>query len=328
MRSILTLGTAVLLLGALVAQDEPTAPEEVDPKKEAPKLCRVLERGNAEERRAALQKLISFGDVAKSRTRSTLRRMKSNWEREFRKRRTSAHSKIRAGRDMPKIAKLRKECRDLLKEKKPDQMKPKAQELMKQFWPDMSVAGNDPKVKEAEARLHEVEGMLGQIGEKTEDVAAKLTKMGGDLDERAYYSLMPGNDARTVMRNRQLSKQIQENEYDFVKLLNRYRISMGVNAAEIDVKLCKAARGHSKDMKEKGFFSHDSPVPGKRTMGMRAAKEGTSCASENIARSGPRGEDAFWSWFSSKAGHHDNMLARWRRVGIGNFAEMWTGNFG
>jgi uncharacterized protein YkwD len=79
-------------------------------------------------------------------------------------------------------------------------------------------------------------------------------------------------------------------------------------------------------MKEKNFFSHESPVPGKRTFAERAAKEGTMAGSENIARTGPRGEDAFWGWFTSD-GHHKNMMAAWKQIGVGNESEMWTENF-
>ncbi|HLG43346.1 MAG TPA: CAP domain-containing protein [Planctomycetota bacterium] len=320
-----TLLAAALLSLSAPAQDG--SPQSDDPKKEIADQLKALEsEADAGARRAALQKLIAFADEAKTKLRSTLIRVRSNWLRAWKEARRSAHNKLRGGRDVAKITKLRTDATDLLKKKQPDTMKPIVEELLRLFYPDMSTAGSDPKVVEASARFREAESMLGEIGEKAAE-AADLEKLAAEMDEQAYWTLMPAADAQILMKNKELAKQIQPQEYDFTIILNKYRIAMGINAVEIDVKLCKAARGHSQDMKEKGFFSHDSPVAGKQTPQMRAAKEGTGCASENIARSGTRGEDAFWSWFSSTAGHHENMVARWRRVGIGNFGEMWTCNF-
>lgn len=316
---------ALFLALPLFAQDGPP-PAGDDPKKEIADLLKGLEDADAGVRRTAFQKLISFGDEARPKLRSTLLRIRSNWLRTWKEARRAVHNRLRAGRDMAKIAKLRTDALDLLKKKQNEQMKPMVEELIRLFYPDMSTASADPKVIEAAARFREAESMLGEIGEK-ESEAADLEKLAAEMDEQAYWTLMPAADAQILIKNKTLEKEIQPQEYEFTIILNRYRIAMGVNAVEIDVKLCKAARGHSQDMKEKNFFSHDSPVPGKKTPQMRAAKEGTGCASENIARTGPRAEDAFWGWFSSTAGHHENMIARWRRVGIGNFSEMWTANF-
>jgi uncharacterized protein YkwD len=79
-------------------------------------------------------------------------------------------------------------------------------------------------------------------------------------------------------------------------------------------------------MKEHNFFSHTSPVPGKRTVGNRAKLAGTSATAENILRGGVDGPGAFWGWFSSK-GHHENLLGAYRQVGIGYYDGFWTSNF-
>jgi uncharacterized protein YkwD len=101
---------------------------------------------------------------------------------------------------------------------------------------------------------------------------------------------------------------------------------MGRNVVKVNLKLCKAAKGHSEDMEREGFFSHDSPVPGKKTFSQRAAREGAGASSENISRAGPKGENAFWSWFGSP-GHHKNMIGGHGQIGIGRSNGFWTEMF-
>jgi uncharacterized protein YkwD len=80
-------------------------------------------------------------------------------------------------------------------------------------------------------------------------------------------------------------------------------------------------------MVEKKFFAHESPVPGKRTPGERAAKAGTSAHAENIAAGGERAEAPFWMWFFS-LGHHQNMLGTHATLGVGSHGATWTEMFG
>ena len=55
-----------------------------------------------------------------------------------------------------------------------------------------------------------------------------------------------------------------------LRVLNDYRMLLGIHPLEMDVRLYLAARDHSRDMLRLQFFSHDSPVPGKRSFGDRA----------------------------------------------------------
>lgn len=302
-------------------------PEPPDPKVEIPHLLKALESKEAEDRKQALEGLLGYGEQAKSRTLSALRRLKANELRNYKNARRTFHQKLASGRDSAKIDSLRKEALSLLQQKQNEQMRPVVEKLLELYYPDMKTADSDPKVSEAAARLVEIEGMIGRWEEKTEDVRAVLAKAAEDMDQIGFYLLVPAQDAGTLERNRKMQKDVEPQEYKFTVILNRYRIALDKGALEIDVKLCKAARGHSKDMKEKNFFSHDSPVPGKQTPQMRAAAEGTGCFSENITRAGTTPEEAFWSWFKSTAGHHENMIGGAGRIGIGNFQEMWTANF-
>jgi uncharacterized protein YkwD len=80
-------------------------------------------------------------------------------------------------------------------------------------------------------------------------------------------------------------------------------------------------------MKRLGFFSHESPVPGKRTPGDRAALAGTSASAENIAAGQSKGVDAIGAWYYSP-GHHKNMFGGHARVGLGHSDTLWTQMFG
>ena len=112
-----------------------------------------------------------------------------------------------------------------------------------------------------------------------------------------------------------------------VRFLNQRRVLLGLPAQRIDLKLCSACRGHSKDMKELDFFAHESPVEGKKTPWDRAARAGTSAGAENIARGSDTGEKVILQWWYSP-GHHRNMLGGGSRTGLGRFEQHWTQLFG
>ncbi len=80
-------------------------------------------------------------------------------------------------------------------------------------------------------------------------------------------------------------------------------------------------------MKEKGFFAHDSPVPGKATPWARAKLAGTSASAENIYSGGSDPKGANRGWFFSP-GHHKNMFGGHQRIGLGHYGGRWTQMFG
>ena len=105
------------------------------------------------------------------------------------------------------------------------------------------------------------------------------------------------------------------------------RHKAGLPVLLIDVKLCLAARGHSQDLHEKGFFSHLSPVPGKATPGDRSRLAGTTGEAENISMGRSSPQEAIAGWWYSPA-HHQNMMAGHKRVGLGRHEKHWTQMFG
>jgi len=146
--------------------------------------------------------------------------------------------------------------------------------------------------------------------------------------EIAASALSIDRDARAILQqNKKLAEEIEPAEAAGIVDLNELRILIGLQPCLIDPKLCAAARDHSKDMKEKSFFAHESPIPGKKTPWDRAKQAGTKANSENIFVGSKRGKDANRGWWHSP-GHHVNMLApRARLVGMGVHDKHWTQMF-
>jgi uncharacterized protein YkwD len=150
------------------------------------------------------------------------------------------------------------------------------------------------------------------------------------LEEVLAMQAMPiSADARNVLEgNFAVWDKLAPEEAAGIRDLNRIRLLLGLGALAIDLKLCEAAQGHSRDMTEKKFFSHDSPVPGKATPQDRARRAGTTASGENIAAGTSTGAGANKMWFHSP-GHFKNMLASGHhRVGLGNHERNWTQMFG
>ena len=145
----------------------------------------------------------------------------------------------------------------------------------------------------------------------------------------ATQALPADKDAMRVLElNEKLKDKVLPEEAEGIRDLNALRMLIGMRPVMIDPKLCEAGRGHSQDMKEKGFFAHDSPVSGKETPWKRASLAGTSANAENIfmGSSSPIQANQAW-WYSP--GHHKNMLAPGhKRGGMGHFEAHWTQMFG
>ena len=143
----------------------------------------------------------------------------------------------------------------------------------------------------------------------------------------ALCALASGDDGRKILLdNMALEAKLPLEEARGLRDVNRIRLLLGLKALRIDLGLCDAARDHSKDMSTKGFFAHESPVPGKKTPWDRAKNFGTTASAENITM-GATGAEVDQQWFHSP-GHHKNMLGNHVRMGLGNFQKHWTQMFG
>ena len=153
-------------------------------------------------------------------------------------------------------------------------------------------------------------------------------ELNATLETLAFAAeIMPERDRATLKANALLFEDLKPGEGDGIRDINILRIRAGIGALRVDVKLCKAGRGHSQDMVEHSFFAHASPVDGKRTPSDRASLAGTSGGAENIAAGMDSGPGAIRAWWYSP-GHHRNMMGNHGRTGLGRFESHWTQMFG
>lgn len=138
---------------------------------------------------------------------------------------------------------------------------------------------------------------------------------------------LSARDRRTVQENALLRARVDAEEFAGTQALNTLRYVLGLPLLRIDLKLGEAARDHSHDMVNLGFFDHSSPVAGKRTFADRASRFGASASSENIAAGHDSGPGAIRGWWYSP-GHHRNMLGGHARTGLGRSGSTWTQLFG
>ncbi|MFF8833649.1 CAP domain-containing protein [Streptomyces sp. NPDC015131] len=114
-------------------------------------------------------------------------------------------------------------------------------------------------------------------------------------------------------------------------LVNTERAKVGCSPVQASRGLASLAGAYSRDMAERGFFSHTDPDGA--SPWDRAAKAGVQgLAAENIARGQADAEAVMESWMNSD-GHRANILnCDYTRLGVGvHFADggpWWTQNFG
>ena len=141
---------------------------------------------------------------------------------------------------------------------------------------------------------------------------------------------LPRDGLKILEKNRKIAEDddVPADEARGIEECNRWRLYVGLNALVLDPKLCEASRDHSTDMKEQGFFAHESPVPGKKTPWDRAKNFGTTSSGENIYMGSTDPHGANTGWFYSP-GHHKNMFKNGHsRIGLGRAGGHWTQMFG
>ena len=128
----------------------------------------------------------------------------------------------------------------------------------------------------------------------------------------------------------------QTEEEKLLGLINDFRAQNGQPALGRDGRLDTAALNHSRDMANRGFFSHNTPEGGTPDQRIAAAGYSFSWWGENIYKSAPgdaTAQSAFTSWVNS-SGHRANMLSsNFTQIGIGRATASdgrtyWTNTFG
>lgn len=108
----------------------------------------------------------------------------------------------------------------------------------------------------------------------------------------------------------------EETENQMLKLVNSERAKVGIKPLKLDIQLREVARSHSRDMFERGYFSHYDPEG--HDAGYRLDQAGIqyTIAGENLAYA-PDLPTAHTGLMNSE-GHRKNILdPRFTRVGIG-----------
>ena len=86
---------------------------------------------------------------------------------------------------------------------------------------------------------------------------------------------------------------------------------------KVDVELSRVARVKSEDMRDNGYFSHESPTYGSPFDMMRKFGIRFRTAGENIAAGYPTPEAAVKGWMNS-SGHRANILSsQFTHIGVG-----------
>jgi uncharacterized protein YkwD len=114
-----------------------------------------------------------------------------------------------------------------------------------------------------------------------------------------------------------------------VTLVNTFRGQAGCGPLTVDVQLTAAAQGHSSDMANRDYFSHDTPEG--VTFDKRIRNAGyESPGAENIAMGARTAEEVMRMWMES-AGHRANILncdLDTIGVGLDRNGFYWTQDFG
>jgi len=126
-----------------------------------------------------------------------------------------------------------------------------------------------------------------------------------------------------------LSNAVRSYEQEVVRLVNIERAKNGLAALSEDWELSRVARYKSQDMRDKRYFSHQSPTYGSPYDMMRAFGLSYRTAGENIAMGQSTPAAVVNAWMNS-AGHRANILSRsFTKIGVGYVASgnYWTQMF-
>lgn len=131
-------------------------------------------------------------------------------------------------------------------------------------------------------------------------------------------------------------------EQEFIDLINRERTSRGLAALVPDGRLTEAARGHSREMGEMGYFDHRSPTAGLHTPGDRFLRvlgdRGMGAPAEWLLGENIYHISEFDHFFNVEFGHRAIMKSpshraailepRYTKVGVGVYqdarGELWA----
>lgn len=113
------------------------------------------------------------------------------------------------------------------------------------------------------------------------------------------------------------SYQLSPYEQRVVELVNAERVKAGLAPLQVDLNLSRVARLKAEDMRDKNYFSHDSPTYGSFVEMIRRFGIPYRTAGENIA-AGYRSPEAVVAAWMASPGHKSNILnPAFTRIGVG-----------
>lgn len=118
-------------------------------------------------------------------------------------------------------------------------------------------------------------------------------------------------------------------ENEVISLVNQIRKDNGLKPLTADWELSRVARFKSQDMRDKGYFSHNSPTYGTPFKMIRDFGLNFKTAGENIAR-GQRTPQAVVDAWMNSSGHRANILkSTYTKIGVGYISNghYWTQMF-
>ena len=198
----------------------------------------------------------------------------------------AAAAKRKVGKvDLNKVMEMRKAVHDLqklgdgfTKEVIVEKIDPVVQKLRAAFILDRSeVLDKSPDLQAERKKLEGLGRMWEQChaqlppppateGQEKAAPASFESYLQGEEELAASLAIPQDPRTRAVLAmNARLAEKLDPEEARAILALNLTRNLLGLPALAIDLRLCEAAREHSQDMERLKFFSHESPVPGKKT---------------------------------------------------------------
>ncbi|MDN5326259.1 MAG: hypothetical protein PWP41_955 [Moorella sp. (in: firmicutes)] len=126
--------------------------------------------------------------------------------------------------------------------------------------------------------------------------------------------------------------QLSQYEQQVVNLVNAERAKAGLKPLAADSQLARVARLKAEDMRDKNYFSHESPTYGSFASMLKQFGISYRTAGENIAAGYPTPEAVVAAWMNSP-GHRSNILnANYTAIGVGyasggSYGHYWVQEF-
>lgn len=121
-----------------------------------------------------------------------------------------------------------------------------------------------------------------------------------------------------------VGKPVGSLEAEVADLVNQERTKRGLKPLELREDLVRAAETKSKDMNDRGYFSHQSPTYGSPFDMLQQFGISYRTAGENIAKGQRSAAEVMQSWMNS-SGHRQNILnPQYDSIGVGEVNSVWT----